>query len=185
MLVITFLLTVLIDLTVAVQVGVVFSALIFIRRMSEISNVGVITRELNDDKDEIADPNSIRIREVPDGVEVFEIQGPFFFGAVDAFRNAVSLVEKKKPVIILRLRNVPVIDATGLHVLRQFHHDCVKDGTALVLSGVHAQPLTVFKSSGLWDQIGEENLFVNIDDALNRARQILSLPPQSVPRASQ
>lgn len=177
----TFALTVLVDLTVAVQVGVVLAALLFIRRMSEVSNVGMITRELRPDNGDPEDPNSIAFRDVPPGVEVFEIQGPFFFGAADRFKEAVHLLEKPVPVVVLRIRQVPAIDATGLHALREFVKSCRKDGSTVILSGVHAQPLFALRKSGLWDEIGEENILGNIDDALNRARSILGLSPQSPP----
>jgi sulfate permease, SulP family len=177
----TFTLTVFIDLTVAVEVGIVLAALLFIRRMAEVTNVGMITRELRGDESEPDDPNAIFLREVPPGVEVFEIQGPFFFGAADRFKESIRLMKNPVPVIILRIRNVPAIDATGLHVLRELHIRCQHEGTSFILSGVHAQPLYALQQCGLWDDIGEENMFGNIDDALNRAREILGLPPVDPP----
>jgi SulP family sulfate permease len=179
----TFALTIFVDLTVAVEVGIVMAALLFIRRMSEVTNVGMITRELQGDGDDENDPNAISNRDVPTGVEVFEIQGPFFFGAADRFKEAIDLIEKPVPVVILRIRHVPAIDATGLHMIREFLHELKKDSTTLILSGVHAQPLFAMERSGLWDEVGEENIFGNIDDALNRAREILGLPktPRPVP----
>ncbi len=172
----TFALTIFIDLTVAVEVGIVLAALLFIRRMSEVTNVGMITRDFQGNGEEENDPNSTSSRLVPPGVEVFEIQGPFFFGAADRFKEAIRTIEKPVPVIILRIRNVPAVDATGLHMIREFLHQCRKDSTTLVLSGVHTQPLSAMKRSGLWDEIGEKNILGNIDDALNRAREILGLP---------
>ncbi len=176
----TFALTVFVDLTVAVEVGVVLASLLFIRRMSEVSSVGMITRELTGDEDEPADPNAIALREVPPGVEVFEVQGPFFFGAADRFKEMMRMLEGPVPVIILRIRQVPAIDATGLHVLREFHRRCDREHSQLILSGVHAQPLFALQRSGIWDEIGSENIFGNIDDALDRARDLLDLP--RVPR---
>mgnify|MGYP001187544478 CR=1 FL=1 len=177
----TFGLTVLVDLTVAVQVGVVLAALLFIRRMSEVTNVGMITREFRENGDDAADPNSIWLRDVPPGVEVFEIEGPFFFGAADKFKETMRLIETAPRVIILRMRAAPAIDATGLHALKEFHHQCRNDGIELVLSGVHAQPLHAMTNDGLLKCIGEENIFGNIDDALNRAREVLGLPPVERP----
>ncbi len=90
----TFVLTVFVDLTVAVQVGIVLAALLFIKRMAEVTNVGVVTRELQGNgEDDSTDPNAIAKREVPPGVEVFEIQGPFFFGAADRFKESVGLMK--------------------------------------------------------------------------------------------
>jgi len=172
-LILTFLLTVLVDLTVAVQVGIVLSALLFIRRMAEISNVSMITRELRGDEDPEDDPLSILLREVPAGVEVFEVNGPFFFGMADSFLNALRNIERNVPVLIIRIRNVPAIDATGLHDLQDLHKKCLKDNTKLIFSGVLTQPLIIFERSGFLDEVGEENFCVSIDEALARAKQIL------------
>ncbi len=177
----TFLLTVLVDLTVAVEVGIVLSALLFVRQMSEISNVGVITRELNEDEDEPVDANAIALRQVPRGVEVFEIQGALFFGAADQFKENLRVFDRHVSIIIIRMRKVPVIDATGLHVMREFLHYCRQNKTHLILSGVHAQPLLAFERSGLSNEYGEENMFGNIDDALDRARELLGLPKSPRP----
>ncbi len=174
----TFALTVVIDLTIAVQVGVVLAALLFIRRMSEVANVGVVTREFQD-SEEKPDPNAIGKRRVPPGVEVFEINGPFFFGAAETFRDTLRALKSKPKVLIVRMRQVPVIDATGLHLLEELHNQCRRDGTQVVFSGVHAQPLFALQRTELWDRIGgTDNVFGNIDDALNRARTILGLPTE-------
>lgn len=180
-LLVTFLLTVFVDLTVAVEVGVVLASLLFIRRMAEVTSVGMITRELGNDQEETDDPNAIAARNVPRNVEVFEVQGPFFFGAADRFKEVMRSVEGRVDVVILRLRLVPAIDATGMNVLRDFHRRCRRDGMHLILSGVHAQPLFALQRSGLWDEIDTENVHGNIDDALNRARDILGLPQEPRP----
>lgn len=180
--VLTFLLTVLVDLTTAVQIGLVLAAFLFMRRMSEVTNVGMITRELKDDNGErTPDANALSKRHVPAGVEVFEINGPFFFGAAEKFKEVTGTISKTPPVIILRMRNVPAIDATGLHVLRGMVHRCRRESTTLILSGVHAQPLFAMCKCGLYEEIGEANAFGNIDDALNRAREILGLPQEPAP----
>lgn len=171
----TFSLTVIFDLTVAIEIGMVLAVLLFMKRMAEVSNIGVITRELKDE-DEMADPNSIADRNVPSAVEVYEISGPFFFGAAMKFKEAMRQVENSPKVRILRMRGVNAIDATGLNLLSEVMEDSKKDGTALIFSGVHAQPLFAFTQFGLLDKIGEENIFGNIDDALDRAREILGLP---------
>ena len=172
----TFMLTVMVDLVVAVEVGLALAALLFIRRMSEVSNVGMITRDLRGDDVESPDANSIAVRQVPDNVEVFEIQGPFFFGAADRFRDVIRRLDRSVSIIILRMRNVPAIDATGLHVLNEFNHRCMRDGMKLILSGVHSQPLDAMIKSGLLEEIGMENVHGHIDDALDRARGLLGLP---------
>ena len=172
----TFLLTIFIDLTVAVEIGIVLAALLFIRRMSEISNVGIITKGLMDDAEEPVDLNAVSLRVVPEHVEVFEVKGPFFFAAADRFKEAMRLLDKNNKIVILRLRSVPVIDATGIHLLTEFYERCQRENYSLILSGVHAQPLFALQNDGLLDSIGEENVLSNIDDALNRARVILGLP---------
>lgn len=171
-LVTTFLLTVLIDLTVAIQVGVVLAALLFMRRMADVTQVGYVT-QLLDDEDEKEDPNHIGARVVPLGVEVFEINGPFFFGAAEKFKDAIAQVEARPKVLVLRLRSVLSLDATGLTALEEVYSRTRKEGTQLVLSGVHAQPLSVMQRSGFLDRVGEDNIFSDIDDALTRARQML------------
>jgi sulfate permease, SulP family len=171
----TFGLTVVFDLTVAIEVGMLLSVILFMQRMAELSNVGIITQDLKD-RDEEDDPNAIMTRRVPDGVEVFEISGPFFFGAATKFRDAMHIVEKSPKIRIIRMRNVLTIDATGLNMMRELLKDSKKSSTRLILSGVHAQPLFAMQQYGLYDEIGEENIFGNIDDALDHARAILGLP---------
>jgi len=122
----------------------------------------------------------VRRRAVPDGVEVYEINGPFFFGAAEMFKDRLGRIAGKPKVLILRLRHVPAIDSTGLHALRDLVERSRKDGTLVVLSDVHAQPVVALERSGFYYEIGEENVTGNIDDALNRAREHLGLA--TVPR---
>jgi len=172
----TFALTVIIDLTVAIEVGMVLAAFLFMRRMAEVTNISVVTRELADeDGDDEGDPNAVRDRSVPDGVEVFEINGPFFFGAAEQFKDTLNEVARKPKVLIIRMRAVPAIDATGLHVLQELARRYRREGTLLLLSDVHAQPMFALVRSDILPEIGEENLFGNIDDALNGARDHLGL----------
>ena len=170
----TFGLTVVFDLTLAIEIGMLLAVILFMQRMAQLSNVGVITNELTD-RDEEDDPNTIVTRKVPDGVEVFEISGPFFFGAASKFREAMDIVEKAPKIRIIRMRSVLSIDATGLNMMKGLLKDCKKNDTRLILSGVHAQPLFALQQYGLYDEIGEENIFGNIDDALDHAREILGL----------
>ncbi|MCX6178991.1 MAG: sulfate permease [Chlorobiales bacterium] len=170
----TFGLTVVFDLTLAIEIGMLLSVVLFMQRMAQLSNVGVITKDLKD-SDEEDDPNTIVTRKVPEGVEVFEFNGPFFFGAASKFREAMHIVEKAPKIRIIRMRNVLSIDATGLNLMRELFKDCQKADTKLILSGVHAQPLFALQQYGVYDDIGEENIFGNIDDALDHAREILGL----------
>ncbi|MBK7501191.1 MAG: sulfate permease [Ignavibacteriales bacterium] len=171
----TFGLTVVFDLTIAIQVGMVLAVFLFMRSMAMVTNVGIITRELKDDDEEAVDSNAITNKKVPDEVEVFEINGPFFFGAVSKFRDAMRFIESPPKVLIIRMRNVPAIDGTGIHALEEVYHESIKKGTQLVLSGVHTQPLIALDQSGFLKVIGEQNVLGNIDDSLDRAREILGL----------
>jgi SulP family sulfate permease len=171
----TFFLTVIIDLTVAIEVGVVLAVFLFMRRMAMVTNVEVITREMKD-ADETADPNGIDRRNVPPGVEVYEINGPFFFGAAFKFKDAMMEVENPPKIRIIRMRSVPAMDATGTHVIKEFFNESTRKGTKVLFSDVHTQPLIVFEQAGLIKLIGEENIFGNIDDSLDRAREMLGLP---------
>lgn len=171
----TFFLTVIFDLTIAIEIGMVLAVLLFMKRMSEVSNVSVVTREL-EDEEEMVDPNAIDKKQIPTGVEVFEINGPFFFGAARKFRDQMEMVEKQPKVRIIRMRNVPAVDATGLQTLKDLHKDAKKHSTYLILSGVHTQPLYAMTQAGVYDLYGEDNIHGNIDDALDRAREILGLP---------
>ena len=170
----TFLLTVLVDLTAAIEVGMVLAAYLFMRRMSEVTNVQVLTHEFQDPvTDHEGDPNAIARRAVPKDVDVYEITGPFFFGAAEKFKDSMERVAR---VLILRLRHVPAIDSTGLHALRELVRRCRRDGTLVLLADVHAQPLMAMGRAGLLDDIGDDNIFGHVDDALNRARTHLGLP---------
>jgi SulP family sulfate permease len=179
----TFALTVLVDLTVAIEVGMVLAAFLFMRRMAEVTNVSIVTRELADgqDTDEEEDPNSVRRRLIPPSVEVFEINGPFFFGAAEQFKDTLSQIARKPRVLIIRLRDVPAIDSTGLHALKELARRCKHDGTLLFLADVHAQPMFALARSDILEEIGTDNLFGNLDDALDRARTYLGLPPEPHP----
>ncbi|PLX80296.1 MAG: sodium-independent anion transporter [Desulfuromonas sp.] len=173
----TFGLTVFIDLTVAIQVGMVLASFLFMQRMAEATQVGFITKELKEaDEDPGEDLNSVHLREVPKGVEVFEVNGPFFFGAADKFKNTLNEIGEPPLVLILRMRHALSLDSTALQALESVFDKACRNGTQLVLSGVHSQPLVLMERSGFLQKIGEDNIHGNIDDALNRARDILCLP---------
>lgn len=174
--IVTFVLTLLVDLVVAVEVGVVLAALLFIRRMAEIADVKEITAEINDQEGQAPDdPDATRRKAIPAGVAVYEVQGPFFFGAVDRFKDIAfgGLRRDKVRLIVLRLRHVSAIDATGLNVLRDFCNQCQKRNLPLVLSGVQKQPYKAFEGDGLVAQLGAPNVCRDIDSALIRVREIL------------
>jgi SulP family sulfate permease len=162
----TFALTVMVDLTVAVQVGMVLAAFLFMKRMSEVTNVQAVTREFASTQG--ADTPRAR---VPAGVEIYEINGPFFFGAAEHFKEQVNTVATKPKVLIILMRNVPAIDSTGLHALTQLARRVRKDGTHLMIAEVHAQPMIALGKSYFLDELGDANIFPTVDAALEAARQ--------------
>lgn len=170
----TFILTIIIDLTAAVQVGVVLAALLFMKRMSDVTSMGKINFDASEKTaQDIADPDATSNKDIPEGVEVYEINGPFFFGVADMLINTLEHIGKTPKVFILRMRNVPAIDATGEHALENFYNTCKKAGTQLVLSGVNPVPYATLKKMHFIEMIGEENVTNHIDKALIRTREIL------------
>jgi SulP family sulfate permease len=170
----TFLLTVLIDLTVAIQVGVLLGAFLFIQRMSNETQVNLITESLKDREE--SETRDISNLVVPDEVEVFEIYGSLFFGAIERFKDAIRRVEKTPRVLILRMRNVVAVDASGLQVMEELLEDTKRKGIVLLLSAVGSQPLSAMKQSGFLAALGEENIARDIYAALERAQLILETP---------
>ena len=162
----TFLLTVFVDLTLAVEVGMVLAAFLFMRRMSEVTSVSTMTREFNDrEGPEMALYAEGRGR-IPPGVQIYAIDGPFFFGAAEKFKETLGQVAGKPQVLVLLMRNVPAIDSTGLVALRDVIRRFRQGGTRVILAGVHAQPMAAISRSPLLTELGEENLVGGIDEAL-------------------
>ncbi len=174
----SFLLTVFVDLTVAIQAGVLLAAFLFIRRMGESTEARDITRllvEREEEKraDDLGQPGVV----VPPGVEVFEVYGALFFGAADKFKDTLLSHAHKLPrVLILRMRHVLMLDATALHSLEEVFAHTQARGVTLVLSGVTAQPLMLMVRSGFLDRIGQANVHSHVLDALARARELLAEP---------
>ena len=173
----TFGLTVFTDLTIGVGVGMVLASLLFMKRMSEMTTMSGLNEELvSGQRPEIIDPKDpgqISSLEIPDGVEIFEVNGPFFFGVADLLIDTLGQLEKPPEVFILRMRAVPHIDATGLHALEEFVGKCRRQGTVLLLGGVHAQPLMEMVRVGLLDEIGQEHVFEGMGDAIEYARGVV------------
>jgi SulP family sulfate permease len=173
----TFLLTVLVDLTVAIQVGMVLAAFLFMKRMAEVTNVSVVTRELSESAAPSGDVSgAVFHRDVPKGVEVYEINGPFFFGAAESFKNALGQVASRPKVLIIRMRNVPAMDATGLSAFRDLVRQSRREGTHVFITEIHAQPMVALARSDLFDELGEEHVLGTLDEGLERARALLSAP---------
>lgn len=162
-LVLTFILTVVFDLVLAIEVGILLAAILFMKRMSEVTEV-----EGWKYIDEEDDPDSIALRAVPEHTLVYEISGPMFFAAADKILT-ITLREDTR-YLILRMRSVSAIDATAMHSLTELYEKCQKRGIQIILSHVNEQPRRVMDKSGFSQQIGEENFCEHIDAALERAK---------------
>jgi SulP family sulfate permease len=163
----TFALTVLVDLVVAIQVGVVLAAFLFMRRMSEVSNITAVTAEFGDDVSGL--PAGTERGPVA-GVAVYEINGPFFFGAAEKFRDTLATIGGRPRVLILRMRHVMTMDSTGIHALREVIRRSRNDGTLVFLSELRSQPLVALDRAGVLDEIGEDGLTGSVEEAIERAR---------------
>ena len=169
----TFVLTVAVDLSVAIQAGVVLAALLFMRRMADVTQVKPIRDILAYETEELPEGPG---RTIPPDVEVFEINGSFCFGAATKFTETLLAMRTRPRVVILRMRHVLAMDATGLHALEDVAARLRRSGTAIVLSGVHAQPLVALVGSGAHERIGADNLVSSFGEALDRARELMASP---------
>lgn len=169
-----FILTVLINITAAVQVGMILAAFLFMKQMSDLSDV-VATAQFFEENGKIAgtDPDAIKRGDVPEGIEVYEINGPFFFGVADRLKNLLNELERPPKIFILRMRRVPTIDASGMHALEEFYLECKRQGTLLLLSGVKRGPLRDLRRYQLDELIGEEHIFSHINPALEFSRELM------------
>lgn len=168
-LLITFLLTVLVDLTVAIEIGMILAAFLFMRNIMKESSVKQLS--LNDEEGK---EDAINEYSLPKEVNVFEINGPLFFGAAYKFQEAMSIIEKPAMVLILRMQNVPIIDATGIRILNKVNEDAQKKGTKLVLSEVHSDMvMAALKKSRLEFKIGKTNITGTFEQAAKRTHEIL------------
>ncbi len=171
-----FLLTVFINMTAAVQIGMILAAFLFMKQMSDLSGV-VSTAQYFQEREDILekyyDPDAIKRQDVPEGVEVYEINGPFFFGVADRLKNLLNELERPPKIFILRMRRVPSIDASGMHALEEFYIECKRQGTLLLLSGVMKGPFRDLKRYNLNETIGEDHIFSHINSALVFARELM------------
>lgn len=166
---ITFALTVLVDLNFAIQTGISLAAILFINSMMQSTKI----RSYNEEE-ETDDPDSINKKIVPEGVEVYEIQGPLFFGIAEKLIDALTNMEVTPQVFILRLRLVPMIDAAGLHAIDTVHERLKNRGSTLILSGVNRDVNKYIHKTGIHKKIGEDNIYDHIDKALSRASYLVN-----------
>ena len=169
----TFFLTVFLDLTIAIPVGLILASFLFMRRMELEFATGAVDHQLhvisNDDPQE--DPDLLRVFEVPDGVLLYEIKGPFFFGTATKFQRATE--GKTCQVIILRMKRVSMLDASGVHALEELLHRTEKDKTTVLFVGIGQQPMKVMQRFGLTNRIGLQNIHRTIVEALPHAAEIV------------
>jgi SulP family sulfate permease len=166
-----FVLTVVFDLTIGVGAGLVMAAVLFLRRMEDITHIRLLTPESDT---EFSGGNSIRGKQVPEGVILFRFEGPLFFAAAEKLEAALRSYGGKPRIIILRMRHVPMMDATGLKALEIAWEKMRRDGVRVLITAIQPQPMKVVYESGFADKIGIENFCANIDDALARSETVAS-----------
>ena len=174
-LLITFFLTVIFDLTVAIEVGLLIACLLFMRRMAESTQIKVIADEIdpNDETDaEVHEEHLI----IPQGVEVYEINGPYFFGIANKFEELMAAMDNHPKVRVIRMRRVPFIDSTGIHNLQNLCEMSHREGTHIVLSGVTPNVYSVLEHNGFCQLLGKDHICPNINVALDRAASIMKRP---------
>ena len=181
-LLVTFFLTVVIDLTVAIQFGLLLAVLLFLKRLIETTEVDVIKQAVDDDQSDFADDAQQLL--IPKDVEVFEISGPFFFGVASKFDEAERNLVKTPKIRIIRLRKVPFIDATGLTNLRNFIRRAQSKQIHIILSGANKTVFDAMKKNGLFDVVGEENVCPDIHCALKKANVFLGIKPSKSTKQS-
>lgn len=171
LLLVTFGIAVIIDITVAVEVGVILAAIFFMKRMADSTSLSRKSLvEGASDIIEKKDPDALYRKEIPKGVEVFQINGPLFFGAADLLCNGISFSKEKYKVVILRMSHVQVIDMTGVKALKFFYDRCSEEGLTLLVSGINSKVFETLNNTGLSKEIGVDHIFAHIDDALSYAK---------------
>ena len=170
-LLITFFLTIIFDLTVAIEVGLIIACLLFMKRMSETTDVKLIMDEINEESDMIK--GNLEHLTIPKGVEVYEINGPYFFGAGNRFEEIMAAFGDRPKVRIIRMRKVPFVDSTGIHNLTNLCGMSQKEGIQVVLSGVNPGVHAALEKAGFYDSVGKENICSHINIALERAKEIV------------
>ena len=172
-LLITFFLTIIFDLTIAIEVGLIIACLLFMKRMSETTDVKAITEEIDLNQDAEFSTGNLDHLVIPQGVEVYEINGPYFFGAGNKFEEIMASFGDRPKVRIIRMRKVPFVDSTGIHNLTNLCEMSKKEGIQIVLSGVREKVNGQLEHAGFYHLIGEENICSHINLALKRANEII------------
>ena len=173
-LLITFFLTVIFDLTVAIEVGLVIACVLFMRRVMETTEISVITDEIDPNQESDVELHEEHLV-VPKGVEVYEISGPYFFGIATKFEDIMSELGDRPKIRIIRMRRVPFIDSTGIHNLTILCEMSKKENIHIILSGVNPKVYGVLEKSGFCQLLGKENICSNINEALEVATKELAV----------
>jgi SulP family sulfate permease len=172
-LLLTFFLTLIFDLTIAIEFGLICACLLFMRRMAETTDVHAVLNEIDLNQDADMERGNLEHLTIPEGVEVYEINGPYFFGAGSRFEDIMARYGSHPRVRIIRMRKVPFIDSTGMHNLENMCRMSLQEGVTVVLSGVNPKVEAVLKRNGFSQLLGEENICNHIDLALARAKEII------------
>lgn len=175
-LLVTFFLTIVFDLTVAIGFGLILGCLLLLRRMASVSNITLQEGEIDVNNDSDVTISHDEALQIPAGVQVYEIDGPFFFGIANKFEELSANMLDVPLVRIIRMRKVPFVDATGLHNLEVFVQNSHNQGIHVVLSGVRPNVLDVIRKSNLYGEIGEKNIFNHINGAMARAEEVVAHP---------
>lgn len=176
----TFFLTVFFDLVLAIEIGLILSSFIFMKRMSDVTTINKTENLFNE-----SDLNGVKMFEeelpyIPENVMLYEINGPLFFGASQKFQEFLTDLKQEPKVLILRMRNVPFIDATANSRLKEFHQKLALCGTTIIISGANRQVREELFKSNFYNLLGKRNIHANIKDAISRAEEILKIEPQTV-----
>ena len=164
-------LTVVFDLTIGVGAGMIMAVVLFLRQMESVSHIKLVTSE---SEPEAAGANSLRDKEIPEGVVLYRMEGPFFFAAAENLDVALRGSGGKPKIVVFRMRNVPAMDASGLHAFRVAVEKLHRDGVKILLTGVQPQPMKVMFESGFVGFLGEHKFCADLDDALNTSRRLLA-----------
>jgi SulP family sulfate permease len=170
-LLVTFSLTIFFDLVIAIAIGLILASFLFMRRMADVTDVRYVVDEY-EDKDQIELIDSIK---TPENVSLYEINGPFFFGAADKFVNVIREIGIPTKILIIKMLNVPAIDATGYHALDMLYDICKKHHTQLIILNLQEQPLSALQKYGFIDALGKENICSDVEQAIVRANTLLKL----------
>jgi SulP family sulfate permease len=172
-LLVTFFITVFVDLSVAIEVGLVLAAFLFMKKMVDVTDVTAIKEEAGDSLEEDREAYTLASRKRPRGLFIYEIDGPFFFGSVQKLEEVMKQKTLDYKIMVLRMRHVNYIDATGVRAIEQLFQECGRQDRGFIISGIRPQPLKILEKTGLAGKIGRDKIFPTIEDALKYVETVL------------